>query len=340
MSITTVIDEFDKLTAYEQQKVYEIIYSVMNSSSNRVGDYLTEIRENRFAKSAHCPYCKSTKIIGHGKYRSRQRYKCKDCGKTFNDISCSPMAGTHHPDKWGKYIQHISRGTTLPKIAKDLGIHVSTAFYWRHKVLNALQTLGVEQLSGIVESDETFFVESFKGKKKVTHRKPRKRGGKSKFRGISHEQVCVLVAMDRNGHILSQKAGKGRITAKQIDAVIGDNITPDSTLCTDSARNYLYYARLKGLNHEKVNIRKKKYVVKGLYHIQHVNSYHERVGTWLNRHFRGVSTKYMDNYLYWHRFLELHKAMDKDKLKRALLTQVLATNKSTPVRELQPRRVA
>jgi len=30
--------------------------------------------------------------------------------------------------------------------------------------------------------------------------------------------------MDRNGHIISQKAGKGRISAKQIDAVIGKHI--------------------------------------------------------------------------------------------------------------------
>lgn len=150
MSIATIIDEFDKLSLYEKRTVYVLIYSVINNSSNRVADYLTEIRENRFAKGAHCPYCKSTKIIGHGKYRSRQRYKCKDCGTTFNDTSCSPMAGTHHPEKWGKYIQFIAKGTTLPKIAKELGIHVSTAFYWRHKVLNALRTLDIEQAQIII----------------------------------------------------------------------------------------------------------------------------------------------------------------------------------------------
>lgn len=63
--------------------------------------------------------CKGTHIIGHGKYRSRQRYKCKECGKTFNDTSCSPMAGTHYPDKWGKYIKFVSMGMTLPKIVKE-----------------------------------------------------------------------------------------------------------------------------------------------------------------------------------------------------------------------------
>ena len=340
MGITAIIEEFDKLNDFEQKKVYDIIYSVVNNSSNRVSDYLTEIREARFAKGSHCPYCKNDKIIGHGKYRSRQRYKCKACGKTFNDMSCSPMAGTHHPDKWGRYIQYVSKGAVLLKIAKELGIHVSTAFYWRHKVLNSIRTIGIEQLSGIIESDETFILESLKGKKGITHRKPRQRGGKSEFRGISHEQVCVLVAIDRNGHIISQKAGMGRVSAKQIDSIIGEHIAPNSTLCTDSARNYIFFAKMKGMSHEKVNISKKKHVVKEIYHIQHVNAYHERVGTWINRHFRGVATKYIDNYLLWHRFLELHKTMEKDKLKKTLLTKVLSTDKATLVKELRPKKVA
>ena len=68
-------------------------------------------------------------------------------------------------------------GVTLPKIADSLEIHISTAFYWRHKILNALGSHGFNQLSGIIESDETFFRESLKGRK-FTHRKPKKRGEK------------------------------------------------------------------------------------------------------------------------------------------------------------------
>jgi hypothetical protein len=45
--------------------------------------------------------------------------------------------------------------------------------------------------------DETYFLFSEKGKRSITERKPRKRGGKSKLRGISNDQVCVLVARDR-----------------------------------------------------------------------------------------------------------------------------------------------
>jgi hypothetical protein len=44
----------------------------------------------------------------------------------------------------------------------------------------------------------------------------------------------------------------------------------------------------------------------------------------------------MDNYLFWHRFLELNKSLDKVELKKTLLTNVLAMNKSTIIRDLRP----
>lgn len=45
---------------------------------------------------------------------------------------------------------------------------------------------------------------------------------------------------------------------------------------------------------------------KGIYHIQHVNNFHNRLKTWMDR-FQGVVTKYLDNYLYWFRWLEIGK---------------------------------
>lgn len=136
----------------------------------------------------------------------------------------------------------------------------------------------------------------------MTFRKPRKRGVAEK-RGISKEQVCVVVAIDRNGDIVSQNARRGRITATEIDAVLGSYLAPDSLLCTDSARNYMAFARMKGFHHEVINIRKGVYIRKGIYHVQHVNAYHKRLKKWMER-FQGVATKYLDNYLFWFRFLD------------------------------------
>lgn len=88
----------------------------------------------------------------NGRYRSRQRYLCKDYGKSFKDMTGSPLSGTRYPHKWLKYFEMMVKGYTLPKIAEELHIHISTAFYWRHKILYAIRSLGHSTLKGIVES--------------------------------------------------------------------------------------------------------------------------------------------------------------------------------------------
>jgi len=112
--------------------------------------------------------------------------------------------------------------------------------------------------------------------------------------------------------------GRGRIKATEIDAVLGSRLLLGVSLCTDSARNYIAFAKMKGLHHEMVNVHKGVYVRRGIYHIQHVNLYHQRVKQWMLR-FKGVSTKYLDNYLFWFRFLERYKNLSPYEAKRSIL---------------------
>jgi len=339
MTKTALLSNFIKLSRIDQQELYEELYTVVNRSSNTFDAYIDDIREARFSTKPHCPHCKSDNIKGHGKYRGRQRYKCKACSKTFNDTTASPMSGTHYPDKWAEHIQCMIEGKTLKKVSEQLKIHISTAFYWRHKVLNALNAISTDNLQGVVESDEKFFLESKKGKNQVIKsglRKSRKRGGSASKRGLSNEQVCIVVAMDRDGHIINKTAGRGRITANAIDKVLGSHLSDNVILCTDSATNYKTFAQSKGLEHKTLNGSKKQYVVEKVYHIQHVNSYHGRLEDWINRRFKGVATKYMDNYLAWLRFLEITRDMDKNTRKKTLLTTIFKADKATKVELLRP----
>lgn len=304
-----VYKDFNSLTKKEQLELFRAVQQdLFPEPKSDISKMIGEVRETRFSKGLACIHCGSMSVKRNGKYRSRQRYLCKDCGKTFNDMTGSPLSGKKYPHKWVEYYKMMIDGLSLPKIAKALDIHISTAFYWRHKILYAVRTLGHQTLQGIVESDETFTLESDKGKKVIIHRKARKRGGVAKKRGISKEQICVVVAHDRNGQILSQKAAKGRISAIQKDEVLGRHIETSALLCTDTATNYKKFAVMKGLQHETINVSKKEYKKKGIYHIQHVNGYHKRLKKWMDR-FQGVATKYLDNYLYWHLFLELNKKM-------------------------------
>ena len=79
--------------------------------------------------------------------------------------------------RWSLMYQEKS----LDKIKEALSINKKTAFDWRHKILASLQDIDEDTFTGITGSDETFFLNSEKGKP-VTDRAPRKRGGKSKFK--------------------------------------------------------------------------------------------------------------------------------------------------------------
>lgn len=299
-------EQFHELSESEQKAFLNAIkQDFFQDEPDTITILLEKIREARFSSGLYCLHCGSTAVKRNGTYRSRQRYLCKDCGKSFNDMTNTPFSGSRYPEKWVKYIEYMVEGYTLPKIAEELGIHISTAFYWRHKILNALKSLGFDTLQGIVESDETFFRESMKGRK-VTHRKPRKRGARDPKRGISNLKIAVVVAHDRNGSVIARKAGRGRLKAKEIDSVIGDYIHPSALLCTDTGTNYKRFALMKGLKHETINVRQQQYIKKGIYHIQNVNSFHKRLKIWMAR-FQGVATKYLDNYLYWFRWLEISK---------------------------------
>lgn len=96
----------------------------------------------------------SNAIKRNGKYRSRQRYLCKDCGKTFNDMTNTSFSGSRYPEKWVKYIKMMINGVTLPKIADSLEIHISTAFYWRNKI--------ILQLKHLEKTKSTFYLMLFK----------------------------------------------------------------------------------------------------------------------------------------------------------------------------------
>lgn len=85
----------------------------------------------------------------------------------------------------------------------------------------------------------------------------------------------------------------------------------------------------KGLQHEMVNMRKGIYVRKSIYHIQHVNAYHKRLKQFMER-FQGVATKYIDNYLYWFRYLEQSKKVaHEERVKQLLFSAVHNSNYAT-----------
>ena len=82
--------------------------------------------------------------------------------------------------------------------------------------------------TGIVEFDETYFLESFKGSRHID-REPRKRGGTASKRGISSEQTAVLIVRDRNGNTTDAILEKSN--QDTIAEVIVPAVDRDALLC-------------------------------------------------------------------------------------------------------------
>ena len=107
-------------------------------------------------------------------------------------------------------------GLSIRKSAKIVGINIATSFFWRHKILDCISAfLGTGHVDGVIEADEVFFAESFKGTRTDNMpRKSRKRGKEIKKRGISKEQICVATALDRQGNLIIEPLCKCRMTHK------------------------------------------------------------------------------------------------------------------------------
>jgi hypothetical protein len=85
-------------------------------------------------------------------------------------------------------------------------------------------------LAGVAEIDETYVLESFKGRK-VVGRKARKRGGRAAKRGLSRAQIPVLVARDRSGATTDYMLTDTHKAA--VMAVLQPILPPDAVVCTD-----------------------------------------------------------------------------------------------------------
>ena len=119
---------------------------------------------NKFEK---CPYCECRRFIKFGKYQGIQRYRCKneECKRTFSDTTNSVWKYLKHgPEKWLEFIELMTRGYTLRLCAEMLNISIVTAFYWRHKVLHAIEKLYKPQkFNKIVNIYEYDFEKCYKG---------------------------------------------------------------------------------------------------------------------------------------------------------------------------------
>ena len=124
----------------------------------------------------------------------------------------------------------------------------------------------------------------------------------------------------------------GRVSTKDLHKTYDKRIESNSILCTDKMNSYKRFATANGLNLIQLKSGKSK---QGIFNIQHINSYHSELKRFLYA-FKGVSTKYLNNYLTWNNFVNYSKETSREKA-NILLKFTLTTQKTVTYRGLASR---
>ena len=261
-----------------------------------------------------CPHCDSTNFVKNGTKCNNQRYLCRDCKKSFVEQTGTILYNSQKGiEVWEKYIHCMIEKYPLRKCAKICGINLATAFAWRHTILDALQSMMTDvELDGVVQADETFTAVSYKGNHK-SFKLPRtayKRGTKASKRGLSTEKVCIPCAVNLDGLSVAKISNLGKPSLKNLQKVLNGNISKNSVFVTDSLCPYQKLSLDMELNHIRITTKKRS---NGLFNIQTVNSYHRRLKDLITHRFKGVATKYLNNYLVYHNFVNFAKGSSESK---------------------------
>ncbi|MGB8707684.1 MAG: IS1595 family transposase [Dehalococcoidia bacterium] len=246
------------------------------------------LEQKRWPNGTICPHCEA---IGAYKLQPKTDsktpvrkgvWKCKFCRKQFTVTVDTIFEDSHIPlYQWLSAIQFLcssKKGMSAHQLHRMLNITYKSAWFMAHRIRYAMgQPPLTEKLQGIVEADETYIGGKAHGK--------RGRGAENK--------TPVFALVQRGGDVRSFKAE--RVTAKNLKAMIRENVDRKSTIMTDE---FLAY---KGLDkefadHQTVNHGSGEYV-RGNAHTNYAEGYFSLLKRGIIGVYHHVSKQHLDRYL-------------------------------------------
>jgi len=199
----------------------------------------------RWPKGFECPKCSNQKM----RRTTRGLFECKKCSRQTSVTAGTLFHNTRKPLRlWFEAMWHITNqkyGANALGLQRVLGLgSYHTAWRWLHKLRRAMVRPGRDNLSGIVEIDETYVGGERSGK--------RGRGAENK--------TLVAVAVEDKSEISATGKGIGRIrlqlisdaSAESLNAFIRAHVTVGSCIRTDGWSGYHSVSTI-GYEHIVVN---------------------------------------------------------------------------------------
>lgn len=297
----------------ENVNIYDLVPTQIENMISKLKQALDTVKNRKqtisktasFEKNENiCPHCHGCNFVKNGHTKDNvQTYKCKDCGKRFNDLTLTIFAGSRLTyEQIEIFLQCFRDKIPLRKTAKRMGVNKNSVHLLRLKMMDIFKNTKKEiKLSGEVEADEIYRSINLKGTKPKNmprHSKHRTSKGSS-TRGISGHKVCIESAVDENDTMFLEIVGTGPITSNMVKASLGQKLGNVSKLTTDCKTSYESLAKEKHLNLKQV--KSGRYSDDEGNSLANINSIHSGLTTFLSI-FRGVSTKHLQGYLDWYTF--------------------------------------
>jgi hypothetical protein len=187
---------------------------------------------------------------------------------------------------WKQVISDTVNGVSIDRTAERLDLHHETVFNMRHKILYCVEQSLITnptKLTGACETDETYVLESMKGRKLPSdyHRKPRKHGAVASKRGISNEYVCVCTCVSGENENVAVAVNRASPSGEEILDVFGERVSESTVILCDGKQSY--------------NALDGKCTVAIPKRINKVNGFHSFIKKKLEAA-RGVATIYLNRY--------------------------------------------
>ena len=135
---------FDSLSEQEKDNFISYLKGKPQKDNKPLGDYKQLILNHNHANADRpcSPHCKSVHVVKNGHKDGAQRFLCRDCKKTFAITNNMILFSTKKQiSTWEKYLECMMNKFSLRKCAEVCEIGLSTAFIWRHKILDTLQNM-------------------------------------------------------------------------------------------------------------------------------------------------------------------------------------------------------
>lgn len=260
------------------------------------------LRAARWSDGVYCLYCSSQNVVKNGLRPDHvQQYRCKSCGKAFNDRTQTIFAHTQMRLHECFYaLKEFNNNRSTNQIRKELDRHWKTVNnLLKHAMASINPFRLVDNLEGEVEIDEVYINAGNKG---TPQEEPRTRGLKMRGRGTyEKDRPPVIGLIERNGDMLLTCARHvDTQTIQHLTQWIDDN----ATVHTDEFRTY---NTLKPrYNHKTVNHGDGEYAKENEAHVNTIEGLFSHLRGWLHT-YKGVTKKYLQHYLNMFNFKHLYR---------------------------------